>query len=199
MTWVIVSLALIGVIGPLFWLLPSKRQRQVAALRTAARRSGLVVELASVPNLHAKPHERVSAGGVPKEAKLLCAAYRWPLPKPSPTAPRLLLLKGSASQGASADAGFAPIPGWWLWKPPPNAPKSPAYWQRAGAIADELPGGCVAVEVDSVQTAWYGRERLGDLAADAVAAAIQRGLADLAALQADSEVAATPPARTPSP
>lgn len=193
MAWAIVSLALIGVIGPLLWLLPSKRERQVAALRAGARASGLVVELASVPNLHAKPHERVSAGGVRKEAKIACAAYRLLKPNPSPAAAQWLLLKGGAGCNRPlAVAGSAPVAGWWLWKPAANAPRSPGYWQRVGAIVNELPGDCVAVETDSAQTAWYGRERPGDLAADAVAPAIRRGLAALAALHGDGEAAETP-------
>ena len=199
MAWAIVCLVVIGVVGPLLWLLPSKRERRVAALRAAARANGLVVELASVPDLHAKPHERVSAGGVRRETKILCAAYRLPMPKPSHPAPRWLLLKGGGRERELAVAGSAPIAGWRLWKPALNAPKSPAYWQRVGAIVDDLPGDCVAVETDPAHTAWYGRERPGDLAADAVVAAIRRGLAALAALHGDGETAAISAAETPSP
>lgn len=189
MTWAIVALALVGVVGPLFWLLPSKRQRQVGALRAAARGAGLVVELASVPKQGAKPHERVSAGGVPKEAKILCAAYRLALLERLPAAPRWFLLKAAGGDHA-ADARPAPIGGWMLRASASSVPKSPAYWRRVAAIVNALPAGCVAVEADDVQVAWYGRERAGDLAVDAAVAAIHRGLTALAALH--RECAGTP-------
>lgn len=197
MTWVIVVLALIGVVGPLLWLLPSKRERQVGALRTAARGAGLVVELASVPKQGAKAHERVSAGGVPKEAKILCAAYRLPLPERSPAAPRWFLLKAPGGSDHSAGAAEALVAGWALRASASNAPKSPEYWRRVAALVNELPAGCVAVEADDAQVAWYGRERVGDLEVDAVAAAIHRGLAALAALQREYAKRASAAKKTP--
>ena len=50
MAWTIVAIVLLAAVGPLLWLLPSRRQRQQAEWRTAARRHGLAVELAAVEN-----------------------------------------------------------------------------------------------------------------------------------------------------
>ena len=186
MAWVIVALVLIGVVGPLFWMLPSKRERQVGALRAAARGAGLVVELARVPKPDARAHERVSAGGVPKDATIRCAAYRLLLPKAQPAAPRWFLLKtaaggvGAGSRASLVDA--VPVAGWMLREAASNTPKSAEYWQQVAAIVEELPGDCVAVETDAEQVAWYGRERLGELPVDAAVAAVRRGLASLAVL-----------------
>lgn len=180
MAWVIVALVLIGVVGPLFWMLPSKRERQVGALRAAARGAGLVVELARVPKPDARAHERVSAGGVPKDAKIRCAAYRLLLPKAQPAAPRWFLVKTAAGSGAALVD--APVAGWVLREAASNTPESAEYWQQVAAIVDEMPGDCVAVEADDGQIAWYGRERLGDLAVDAAVAAVRRGLTGLATL-----------------
>lgn len=184
MAWVIVALVLIGVVGPLFWMLPSKRERQVGALRAAARSAGLVVELARVPKPDAHAHERVSAGGVPKDANIRCAAYRLLLPKAQPAAPRWFLLK-TAAGGAGSRASFvgaAPVAGWLLREAASNTPKSSEYWRQVAAIVNELPGDCVGVEADAGQIAWYGRERLGELPIDTAVAAVRRGLTSLAAL-----------------
>ena len=191
MTWVIVALVLIGVVGPLFWMLPSKRERQVGALRAAARGAGLIVELASVPKPNASAHERVSAGGVARDAKIRCAAYRLLFPKPQPDAPRWFLLKTAACGGAGA--GGAPVVGWALREAAANTPESSEYWRQVAAIVNELPGDCVGVEADAGQVAWYGRERVADLTVDATVADIRRGLTDLAALHgADVTTEPTP-------
>lgn len=184
MAWLIVALVLIGVVGPLFWMLPSKRERQVGALRAAARSVGLVVELASVPKPDASAHERVSAGGVAREAKIGCAAYRLLFAEAQPAAPQWFLLKTSAS-GAGAE-GDTPVTGWVLRETVSNTPRSAEYWQQVGVIINELPADCVAVETDAGQVAWYGRERLGDLAVDAAVADLRRGLTAIAALHGAS-------------
>lgn len=187
MTWVIVALVLIGVIGPLFWMLPSQRERQVGALRGAARGAGLLVELASVPKPNASAHERVSAGGVARDAKIRCAAYRLLFPKAQPDAPRWFLLKTAAQGGAGV--GGALVAGWALREAAANTSKSPEYWRQVGVILNELPGDCVAVEADAGQVAWYGRERLGDRTVDAIVADLRRGLTELAALHGASAAA----------
>lgn len=180
MTWVIVALVLIGVVGPLFWMLPSKRERQVGALRAAARGAALMVELASVPKPDASANERVSAGGVARDAKIRCAAYRLLFPKAQPDAPRWFLLKTGASGGGVV--GGVPVAGWALRETAANTPDSSEYWRQVGVIVNELPGDCVGVEADAGQVAWYGRERFGDQTVDAAVAAVRRGLTELAAL-----------------
>ena len=189
MTWVIVALVLIGVVGPLFWMLPSQRERQVGALRAAARGVGLLVELASVPKPDASAHERVSAGGVARDAKIRCAAYRLLFPKAQPDAPRWFLLKTAAQGGAGV--GGAPVAGWALRETAANTPESSEYWRQVGVIVNELPGDCVGVEADAGQVAWYGRERFGDQTVDAAVAAVRRGLTELAALHG-ADVTAEP-------
>lgn len=61
--WLVILAVLAVAFGPVFLLLPSKRERRLAALRTQARRLGLSVELRPVPKLGADLGERVTAGG----------------------------------------------------------------------------------------------------------------------------------------
>lgn len=178
MTWLLTALVLIGVIGPVFWLLPSKRQRQVGRLRAAARRAGLVVELARLPKIDARAHERVTAAGVAKEPVTACVAYRLPLLEPAPAAPAWRLHRTGADDG--------PVAGWTLQDDAAPATTPACYWRRVGAVANDLPGGCLAVEADAAHVAWYGTEHCADLFPDAVATAIHAGLTALAALQCEA-------------
>ena len=89
--WLIVVAALALVVGPVFVLLPSKKERRLAALRAEARRLGLSVELRPVPNLSAGLEERVTAGGRARTPMHPSVRYALPLvleagrrPKKSP-------------------------------------------------------------------------------------------------------------------
>ena len=77
--WLIIVAALAVVVGPVFVLLPSKKERRLAALRTEARRLGLSVELRPVPNLGADLEERVSAGGRARTPMHPSVRYALPL------------------------------------------------------------------------------------------------------------------------
>lgn len=75
MTWIIIGLILLAAFGPVLWLVPSKRDRHLSALRDQARREGLLVELRRLPKLNPTAEERVSAGGRVKQPVVECAAY----------------------------------------------------------------------------------------------------------------------------
>ena len=75
MTWLIIVLILLAAFGPVLWLVPSKKDRHLSALRDQARREGLVVELRRLPKLQPSAQERVSAGGRIKEPVQESAAY----------------------------------------------------------------------------------------------------------------------------
>lgn len=78
--WLII-LAVLGVaFGPVLLLLPSRRERRLAALRAEARRLGLSVELRPVPKLDADLGERVTAAGRIRAAMHPSVRYAMPLP-----------------------------------------------------------------------------------------------------------------------
>lgn len=183
--WLVVVLALIVAAGPLLWLWPSRRDRLLADLRGAARGAGLAVELASVPKLNAAAAERVSAGGKRKCPRTPCAAYRLALAEPLPLAPKWLLLKIEAATGADAgaDAG-APVAGWTLVDRRGGALDCAGYWRQVGAVANALPGGCLAVAAGDRHVSWLGRETLDGATPAEVVSGIRDQLEALAALQA---------------
>ena len=173
MVWIVIALVLIAAVGPVFYLMPSKASRRQAALRTAAGQAGLVVEVGSVPKLDADAAERVSSGGVPRDAKIDCAVYRLPLARRLVQAPQWMLLK-SAQENRFLD-------GWTTLNPPVAVPVDRvAYWREVAEIVDALPGSCVAVEAGAQAVSWYGTERIGDTDPGTLAQAIRDGLARLA-------------------
>ena len=155
LAWIVVALVLALAIGPLLWLLPSKRDKRIGELRAAARRAGLVVETTAVPKIDAAAEEQVSSGGAPRAARLDCAAYRLLLPKPLLGAPSWRLLKAERENRYLA--------GWTTLRPPRNVPTpSEDYWRRIGDLVDGLPGGCVGVDAGEGAVAWLGVERPTD-------------------------------------
>jgi len=166
--WIIIAVVVVLALGPLFWLLPSQRDRHLGELRTRARREGLVVEVTSLPKVDAAPEERVSSGGKAREPKVSCAAYRLALPRRLTQAPRWLLLKSERENRY--------IQGWTTLAPPIDVPPAQDYWREIGSIVRALPGGCVGVEADDRRVTWYGRERLEGTDADTLVTGIRTGL-----------------------
>ena len=182
--WILIAVVLAAAVGPLLWLLPSRRQRQLGAWRTAAREHGLVVELASVEVADVPPEERVSASGVPRPAQRRCVAYRLPLVPPLDAAPRWRLLKSARTSGE--------LPGWSVATPPPRLPMPAAdYWRRLRPLLDALPGGCVGVEATAGAVSWLGLETAEDDAIATAVGGVHAGLAAIAELH--RQLATAPP------
>ena len=181
MVWLIVALGLLVAFGPIVWLMPSRRDRQLAKLREAARRAGLVVELVRVPALDARPEERVSAGGVARDAQRPCTAYRLPVHGLDDAAPGWFLLRDAAAA--------EPLPGWT--RHPERRPRGlPAdadlYWARVGRAVGALAERCVALECSPAAVTWYWLENAGQRAPAEVVADIAECLHALAALQRET-------------
>ena len=169
MVWIIIGIVLVAAIGPIFWLLPSKRDRVQGQLRSAARHAGLVVEIAALPKVDSRPEERVSAGGKPRDATIECVAYRLALPRALPNAPAWLLLR--------SDRENRYLPGWTTLSPPSLLPPMQgAYWRDIAVVLDGLPGGCAAVEAETRYVSWYGLERVDGASPEMVVAGIREGL-----------------------
>lgn len=180
MAWTIVAIVLLAAVGPLLWLLPSRRQRQQAEWRTAARRHGLAVELAAVENPDAPAQERVSSAGEPLLAERRCVAYRLPLVPPLSDGPRWRLVKSEREPRYLA--------GWLAPTPPAGVPTPAAdYWHQLGPLIDALPGGCIAVEATAGAVSWFGLESGGEDDAATAVAAIVAGLGAIAALHRQAE------------
>ena len=123
MSWLIITVVLLIAFGPVLWLIPSQRDKRLAALRLAARQAGLNVEIEHLPKLNASAEERVSAGGVIRDPVVECAAYSHMLERRLYLLPHWRLLKD-----AQGDDG--PVPG-WTFNPVPE--RTNPYWSRLWA------------------------------------------------------------------
>lgn len=181
MVWLIVALGLLVAFGPIVWLMPSRRDRQLAKLREAARRAGLVVELVRVPTLDARPEERVSAGGVARDAQRACTAYRLPVHGVDEGAPGWFLLRDAAAAN--------PLRG-WTRHPERPARRLPSdagpYWTRVGRAVAGLEERCLALECTPATVTWYWLENAGQRGPAEVVSDIAACLHALAALQRET-------------
>ena len=75
MAWIIIIGILLVAIGPVLYVMPSKRDKQLIALRSQARTAGLTVDISHIPDLNATAIDKVSAGGKKREPKIKCATY----------------------------------------------------------------------------------------------------------------------------
>lgn len=171
MVWLIIALILIVAIGPLFWLMPSRRDRRLAALRQRAYQSGMRVDLRRLPAHDVAPEERVTAGGRPLDTSRELAAYLMPFPQRLRELPSWRVMRGG--EGAEAAAG-------WRFEPGkrPDHPQLRAVLDEIDGFLGGLPDDVAAVECEPHALAAYWREgpgttpdRVDDLAARLRAAA----------------------------
>lgn len=106
MTWLLIAVVLLVAFGPVLWLVPSKKDKRLAAMRERGRREGLVVEMRRIPKVSPDATDRVSAGGKVRDPVVESASYRLMLPR------RLRHLPGWRAVRQNADPGGDPYPGW---------------------------------------------------------------------------------------
>ena len=139
---VIIVGVLIVAFGPILYVLPSKKDRRLAALRGQARQLGLTVELKPVPNPDAAAEDRVTAGGRPRAPMLPCARYALALDRmPGQATPWRLL---RTARGWIADEG-TDLPAGWLGQLQP--------------LIETLPDDVVAVDFGGRSVGCYWLER----------------------------------------
>jgi hypothetical protein len=81
MSWIIIVIIFILAAGPIFYLLPSAKDKRLSSLRTKARSLGFTVQLDNLLKLDPGANERVTAGGQALHAKISCVRYQLPLGK----------------------------------------------------------------------------------------------------------------------
>ena len=151
MTWIIIGIVLVAAFGPVLWLMPSKKDRRLTAIRGCARQEGLLVELRRIPKVNPEAFERVSAGGRIKQPVVECAAYMLPLAQKLAHLPQWRLLRDETSE--------SPRTGWTF---DAESPSQTEYLAETLAIFDaalcKLPADVLAVEVSFRTLAFYWLE-----------------------------------------
>ena len=65
-----------ALIGPVVYLMPTKREKRLSEVRLLARKLGLRVSVEAIPDLNIKREELVSPSGVSRSPTVECAVYR---------------------------------------------------------------------------------------------------------------------------
>jgi len=160
MTWLIIVIVLLAAFGPILWLLPSRRDRRLAAMRQTARQEGLVVQLVRIPKTNPSAEDRVSAGGQIRDPVRECASYALPFTTKLKLLPGFRLLRAEG-----ADDG--PRPG-WIYDPRPDLrdPRLPPTLARVEPLLAALPDDAAGVELTPRSVALFWLEGADSTAAD---------------------------------
>ncbi len=174
MSWLVIIIVLAAAFGPIAYLLPSKSDRALAELRRLARAKGLEVAVTRVPKLAAAAHERVSAGGVPRQPTLDCVSYalRLPATPDKPCQWRVLRTR---------ETSYEIAPGWELDRTfsRDSTPLPGAYWQILHEITPRLPADAVALAVTESASLCYWLESVKAVDAASQVAALRTELVKL--------------------
>ena len=182
MIWIVIIGILLVAIGPVLYVMPSKRDKQLSALRSQVRTAGLTVDVSQIPDLNANPVDKVSAGGKRREPKIKCATYTLIPSRPFQHSPCWHLGRSATDNGL--------ITGWGrIGTVRGISISDDGYWAAIGAIINALPGGCVAVKTTLNEICWQGLEHVNDRSIDGLALEIKTGLEKIAELhsQVDKE------------
>jgi hypothetical protein len=76
MSWIIIIGVFILAAGPLFYLMPTAKDKRLTALRSDARKLGFTIQLDGLLKLDPTPDERVTAGGQTRNTKTQCMRYQ---------------------------------------------------------------------------------------------------------------------------
>lgn len=186
MIWLIIGVILLAAFGPIFWMLPSPKDRRLAKMRARARALGIHVEITTLDDLVAEPQARVSAGGVRREPKVSCAAYRMGLRRMARAAPTWMILR-------VPDAEEGPFSGWqWDAAAGPAIPPGDAdYWRRVADLTSQLPADALALAAGASDVACWWRERTSAQDAEKDVDRLGETLKNLSEIQIVMDSAAT--------
>jgi hypothetical protein len=154
MSWLIILVVLLAAFGPILWLVPSKRDRRLTAMRQQARQEGMTVEMRRLPKVDPLPEERVTAGGRVLQPVEDLAVYQWPLSRRIRHLPAWRLVRHG--QGIQA------LPDWaFEIGRKPQHPQLDASLEVLGTLLAGLPEDVLAIECEDRQLSAYWKESPG--------------------------------------
>ena len=79
LAWAVIPLVLMIVVAPIFYVLPTSRDKYLTALRLRAKKSGCLVKMASLDRLDVNESELVLSSGRAVQPKHKLMSYVWPI------------------------------------------------------------------------------------------------------------------------
>ena len=161
MTWMLIGVVLLLAFGPVLWLVPSKKDKRLTALRARGRAEGLVVELRRIPKLDPTPQERVSSGGRIRTPSVECASYGYAMARKLNYLPGWRVLRVVLPD--EADAEPDPFADWRYEKRPVGEGRRylADMLQKVRPTLDQLPADVIALEISPRMLLVYWLEKPG--------------------------------------
>lgn len=170
---IIIAMTIALVVGPIMWLRPTPRDRQLERLRGHARQRGLNVSMKDIPHPDPRPQDRVSSAGKPLEPSLNVALYQLPLRLPghleAKHAPdwEVLRLQRDVRSEVEEEGSAGLLPGWRF-----SRPGLPLVEDVVGRLSEALaraPRGTAKVDGNASGIGLYWHERGSESEVDAIA------------------------------
>ncbi len=169
---IIIAFTIALVVGPLMWLRPTPRDRQLERLRSHARSRGLNISIREIPDPDPRPQDRVSSGGKLLQPSLNVALYQLPLRLPGSIEARhapdweVIRLRHDVRSEVEEEMSAGLLPGWRFSRP--GLPLIETVVGRLSQALATAPRGTAKVEGDAATVGLYWHERGAEDEVDAI-------------------------------
>ncbi len=181
MFWLIIILIMAALIGPVVYLMPTKREKRQSEARLLARKVGMRVSVETLPDFNIRREEIVSPSGIARSPTLEITVYRLRLPKLDERTSSWIIYK---SNNLVVGYVWSPLKGWvWEGLGTDTLPIPENYWERLEKAMTELPGKCLALEVTNEFVAWKGKEAFDNQSSELFVERMKKALSDIAKIQ----------------
>lgn len=154
MVYWLIALACLFIVGGMFSILPSPKERAVGKLRLQARQKNLAISIEYIHDVNAPASERVSAGGIRVEPKKRCASWAMEfVNETDEDYPEWTLYKSIRENGPIANAHL-------VLAESSSLTLEREYWKQIEEILRLSPPTWVALVCNSNSVKWLGHERL---------------------------------------
>ncbi|MCC5888104.1 MAG: hypothetical protein JJT88_16845 [Gammaproteobacteria bacterium] len=170
---IIIAFTIALVVGPLMWLRPTPRDRQLERLRGHARKRGLNISIREIPDPDPRPQDRVSSGGKVLQPSLNVALYQLPLRLPGRVEGRhapdweVIRLRHDVRSDVEDEVSAGLLSGWRFSRP--GLPLIEGVVGRLSELLAGAPRGTAKVEGDASTVGLYWHERGAEAEVDAIA------------------------------
>ena len=181
MFWLIIFLIVAALVGPIVYLMPTKREKKQASARLQAKKLGLGVTVETIPDLNVAREDMVSPSGIIRSPTLECTVYRLRFGQRNDPGSHWSLFSSNKEP-----LGFSqsPLEGWfWEGLLENRKPIKEEYWNQLKKAMHKMPKPCLALEVSPEFIAWKGKETFGKESAEDFIENVRIFLVDVAEIE----------------